>query len=103
LREFRYVGIYEALQGVADWFARRGVLIRMDRRYHVTDFKPELSALPASTRKALLRKTEADRALYEAAIAINTMQAADDAARDTKLSSWHRFRRKVQPGYRFAG
>jgi hypothetical protein len=103
LREFRYVGVYEALQGVADWFARRGVLIRMDERYHVTDFKPELSALPQSTRTALLRKTEADRAVYEAARAINKVQTADDAARDAKQLSWHRFRRKVQPGYRFAG
>jgi hypothetical protein len=103
LGEFRYVGVYESLQGVADWFARRGIGIRMHKRYHVTDFKPELSALPQSTRTALFRKTEADRALYEAAIAINKALMADDAARDAKLLSWHRFRRRVLPGYRSAG
>jgi hypothetical protein len=74
LREFRYVGVYESLQGVADWFARCGVVIRMRQRYHVTDFKPALSDLPQSTRTALLRKTETDRALYELARAINRLQ-----------------------------
>jgi hypothetical protein len=103
LRELRYVGVYESLRGVADWFARRGVVIRMRKRYHVTDFKPELSALPQSTRSALLRKTEADRALYEAALAINKVQTADDAASSVELSSWRRFRLKVLPGYSVAG
>ena len=103
LAEFRYVGVYESLQGVADWFARRGIVIRMRKRYHVTDFKPELSALPQSTRSALLRKTEADRALYEAAMAINKVQMADESASNAERSSWRRFRQKVLLGYRFAG
>jgi hypothetical protein len=80
LRTFRYIGLYESLQDVANWFARRGASIRLNERYHVTDFKPGLSDLPQSTRTALARKTEADRALYEAAIAINKAQMAAETA-----------------------
>ncbi|HTO59732.1 MAG TPA: hypothetical protein VMM15_00610 [Bradyrhizobium sp.] len=86
LATFGHVGLYEALHGVADWFARRGASICLNERYHVTDFKPELSDLPQSTRTALLRKTEADRALYEAAIAINRRQVADDLSGKARLS-----------------
>jgi hypothetical protein len=102
LGTFGYVGLYEALKAVADWFARRGASIRLNERHHVTNFKPELYNLPQSTRTALLRKTEADRALYDAAIAINRKQMADDAPGSAKLSSWRRFRRKATPGWRAA-